>query len=304
MDQADKRKKNLYIAGGIIFLVACVIIVIYYIALNISRAGKIATSVQYAPYTANVALDGQPLKNHAINYITPGTYEVVVSINDFNTLTTNVTIDENSTIIYGMLVPNTERGEQIMKERQKDFLEVQSIYSAASVEEGNKERESWPILKYLPMNTILYSIGYILDDNHLTVTINTTEPYLDATIQKLKSVDQSSKTLAEYDIQISGFTNPFAKTFIKNTNTDPKTYLKEGLGSTLQYNIGAEYRKDNYFYTTITTGSASDYTLVTYRAVLRQSGNSWEIMGTPYPILTTTNTPNVPLDILNAANNL
>lgn len=304
MDQADKRKKNLYVAGGIIFLLVCAIIVIYYIVLNISRAGKIATSVQYAPYTASVTLNGQTLKNHATNYIVPGTYEVVVSMNDFDTLTTNVTINENSTIIYGMLVPNTERGEQIMKERQKDFLEVQSIYSAASVEEGNKERESWPILEYLPMNTILYSIGYILDDNHLTITVNTTEPYLDATIQKLKSFDQSSKTLAEYDIQINSFTNPFAKTFVKNTNTDPQTYLKEGFGSSFQYTIGANHEKDDYFYTTITTGSASDYTLVTYRVVLKQSGSSWEIMGTPYPILTTTNTPNVPLDILNAANNL
>lgn len=304
MDKPDQQKRNLYLAGAITFAIICAVIIIYYIATKISQIGKIATTIQYAPYTASVMLDDKPLKNNSTNYIAPGEYTITVSLDNFNTLNTTVTIDENTTILYGMLTPNNERGEQIVKERQQDFLEVQSLYGAAAVEEGNKERESWPLLAYLPVNTILYSIGYILNNDQLIITVNTTTPYLDATLQKLKLIaKQAESPLEEYNIKLNNFTNPFENIATSSTSTNPATLLNQSFGS-IADNINDGFYKDNYYYTTLTTGSEADYTLVTYRAVLKQTGDTWQLASTPYPILTTTNTPNIPSSILSSVNNL
>lgn len=299
---AKKRNaKILFVFCTIIFLS----IISYAAYTLISRIGKVPVTVKYAPYVAEVTLDNtKKLKNNAVNYIAPGTYVIKVSYNGFDTLEKSVNINDNTKNLYGMLNANSAEGEQLVNKYQNDFLDVQSIYGQESTIKGEQQRKEWPILNSLPKNNILYSLGYILEDNGeplITVRANTT--YLDSAIQELISLAKAPQTIATYNVKINDFTNELAN-FTSNTNLNPTEYLKTGYNDVSSLVVNPGKSSGEYYYTTMTTGNEISYTLVTYRVVLRQSNNTWQIIGTPYPVVTTTNTPNVPLDILDAVNNL
>ena len=73
-------------------------IIIYSIVQLFLRAGKSKILVQYAPFISKVELGETTLKNNAVNYIKPGDYTIKVSLDGFETLTTNVTVTEDSKI--------------------------------------------------------------------------------------------------------------------------------------------------------------------------------------------------------------
>lgn len=306
MKNDDKRKKNIIIASIIIFVVGCLIIVGIFIAQTISRIGKIAITVKYAPYNASVIANGIQLKNNAVNYLPAGEYTIEAKADHFDTFNNTVIISNDTNAIYGLLNPNDERGKELMSQHQADFFEVQSYYSADSIKQGEDEKKTWPLLNYLPVSNRLYSIGYILDEDNLTITINTTTPYLDSVVQILSEFDQSQMTLAEYNIRINNLANPFNH-FTDNTNANPSEFIKTGfIDSVSDLDIQLGTIEGDYYYTTITTGSISDYSLVTYRVVLKKdsSDSSWKLMSTPCPVLTIYNTTDVPLNILNKVNRL
>ena len=222
---------------------------------------------------------------------------------NFETLQETVTIKEDTTDIYGMLGPNTEEGQRIYDKYQDDFLEVQALYGKASIAEGEAQRKEWPILSFLPQNNILYSLGYILENNSLTITVRSSNTYLDSALDELFSLAQAPQTIATYDVKLTDFPNRLTN-FVKNTNTNPIEYLRTGYKHIPELSIQTGQQNDEYYYTTILVGSEEDYMQVTYRAILKKIENSWELTSTPYPVVTTTNHPDIPLEILNLTNNL
>lgn len=171
------------------------------------------------------------------------------------------------------------------------------------IAKGNAEREKWPIISKLPIKNSLFTIGYIVDEEeNLTVNITANETYIDTAINKLKKLDPE---LSKYNITIKQFNNPFAVNPQTSTATTPSDFLREILSNTaIDFVIKSDTTSGDYYCATITTGSEETYSLVTYHAILQKINNSWHLMSTPYPILTTTNTPETPSDILNLANNL
>jgi len=293
-----------------ILVVLCIIIFLsiigYSVFTLVNRIGKIPVTVQYAPYVAEVTLDDTKLlKNNAVNYLIPGTYTIKVTYDGFDTLEETVNIDDNTKNIYGMLNSNSPEGEQLAKKYQNDFLDVQSLYGQASIAKGEQQRKEWPVLNSLPQNNILYSLGYILeDDTEPIITIRADTTYLDSAVQELIGLAKSPQTIATYNVKINNFTNELTS-FTNNTNSDPVEYLKAGYNNIPSLAVNSGEQNGEYYYTTITTGNEELYTLVTYRVILHQTGNnSWQITSTPYPILTTYNTPDTPIEVLNAANNL
>ena len=222
---------------------------------------------------------------------------------NFETLQETVTIKEDTTDIYGMLGPNTEEGQRIYDKYQDDFLEVQALYGKASIAEGEAQRKEWPILSFLPQNNILYSLGYILENNSLTITVRSSNTYLDSALDELFSLAQAPQTIATYDVKLTDFPNRLTN-FVKNTNTNPIEYLRTGYKHIPELSIQTGQQNGEYYYTTILVGSEEDYMQVTYRAILKKIENSWELTSTPYPVVTTTNHPDIPLEILNLTNSL
>lgn len=299
-DQVKKRNTLIVIIIGSILFLA---IITFAIIQLIGRIGKVSVNVSYAPFIAEVTANNVKLKNNTTNYLAPGEYQVTVSSPNFETLQETVTIKEDTTDIYGMLGPNTEEGQRIYDKYQDDFLEVQALYGKASIAEGEAQRKEWPILSFLPQNNILYSLGYILENNSLTITVRSSNTYLDSALDELFSLAQAPQTIATYDVKLTDFPNRLTN-FVKNTNTNPIEYLRTGYKHIPELSIQTGQQNGEYYYTTILVGSEEDYMQVTYRAILKKIENSWELTSTPYPVVTTTNHPDIPLEILNLTNNL
>lgn len=299
-DQVKKRNTLIVIIIGSILFLA---IITFAIIQLIGRIGKVSVNVSYAPFIAEVTANNVKLKNNTTNYLAPGEYQVTVSSPNFETLQETVTIKEDTTDIYGMLGPNTEEGQRIYDKHQDDFLEVQALYGKASIAEGEAQRKEWPILSFLPQNNILYSLGYILENNSLTITVRSSNTYLDSALDELFSLAHAPQTIATYDVRLTDFSNQLTS-FVKNANTNPIEYLRTGYKHIPELSIQTGQQNGEYYYTTILVGSEEDYMQVTYRAILKKIENSWELTGTPYPVVTTTNHPDIPLEILNLTNSL
>ena len=288
----------------IIILIALLFVgvIIYSIVVLINRQGKIPVTIQFAPYSATVRIDDRKVDNNHKNYITPGEHAITVIADEFETYTGTITINKDTNNIFGMLTPTTEKGQQIVRARQKEFFEVEAISGIASIETGTKEEETWPILQYLPIDKIIFNIGYTMkNQNSLTIIIDTDITYINSAIEYLTTTEIGSVPLENYDVAISNYKNPFENTFISNQSTDPLDFLRTGYsGVNCEILTGKE--EQGYYYTIINTGSSENYTTVSHKVVLIKTGSSWQLVSTPYPILTTTNTPGVPEDILRKAN--
>ncbi len=302
IDNYQKKQKLKLAIPAIIFAIFCVGIIVLAIINQVNRMGKIPVKIQFAPYIADITIDGKKGKNNKTNYLSPGTHELSVTSPNFNTYTASITVDDSSTIFYGTLTPSNEKGEKIAQRYEKEIIEVQVIAGFASIDEGVVEREEWPILQALPIDNVLYSIGYTFNaENRLILTVDTDTTYIDAAINKLISLEDSGYSAWNYDIIIKNYSNPFINQFQENTNSDPLQYLKTGFSS-VNCQIHPGTQQDDYYYTFITTGSKENYTTIHSRVVLKQVNGTWEIISTIYPILTKINSPEVPDNILNAVN--
>lgn len=304
MEKNPKTTKNIVIISIVIFIVFCLGIIAYVIFQNISNLGKIKIDIKYAPFIAEVKLNDKKIKNGEFNYLEPGSYTIEVSLENFETFTDTITIDESTEYLYGALEPLNEAGIATTKRYNQDFLAIQGYASQDSINEGLAEDEKWPILEKLPVSNALFSLGYKKTGSDIVLTIKASSSYLDSAIEKLISLNPSTKPLADYNIEIEDFQNPFTNQFVASSSSDPTEFLKNGF-SNVECNVSPNGKtQGNYYLTNITTGSEDNYTLVTFHVVLIKTDNTWKLAGTPYPILTTTNTPNVPTEVLTQANNL
>ena len=299
----DEKKTTLIKIVAVLFIIAVVAILVIFLSLQISRAGKIATTVKYAPFNATVTLNDETVPNNSTQYLPPGEYDLVVETEHFDTVSKTITISEDSDLIVGELTPNSDRGNQIASERLDDFLEVEGILGKLAAEAGKQEKATYPILKYLPINNALFSISYAYDaDNELQVYIAASQPYQNMAVAKLYDLDGVNP--AEYNINFKDFTNPFAGTFVENTASDPVAFLSTGYARLLDdYTISAGATDGDFYYTKIDSKiGQQDNTFVSYRVLLKKSGSSWEFVTPPYPVLTKYNTPDVSVDLLNKIN--
>lgn len=157
----------------------------------------------------------------------------------------------------------------------------------------------YAILDAFPMSNSLYRVTYAYSGDDLVFTIDSSRTYLNTVVEKLRA---TSNSLADYRFTIK---SPELTTFSPQSSSasDPLTFLQETYASTDCRVLKGNYEED-YYYTTITTGSSNTYNLINYKVVIKQSGSSWEVIASPAPILTIYNSPNVDREILNLANNL
>ena len=250
----QKRTKILII----VFLIFCVFIISLAIWQQVSRIGKVKVEVKYAPYTARVEVDGKKVKNNGQTYLSPGNHEIKATQDGFDDLIQNIEVTDSTEFIYGIMEPNSEKGEEIYQKRLNEVLEVQGLYGMAAIQSGEQQRTEWPIISYLPINNTVYSIGYTIDqDNQLIIIIDASNTYLESAIDEIKSLP-ADKSLAEYNITFKSSQNPFTNKLVDNNASNPTDFLKRGYQN-INCTVNEGIRDGNYYYTTITTGSFEEF---------------------------------------------
>lgn len=309
-----RQPKIIIAIVGVIVLFITTIFIFYS-----SRAGKYKLRVQFAPSYAEIKINDKKYKNNSYVYLAPGEYEVSVNAPEFEPTSYKLTVNENTEYIFGSLNPATALGDELERGKLSDeFLEIEGIGGDIISTSGERLLEKYPIFKYLPyQNTSKngsIAIGYLFDNYTITIAIKNfynsddISYYLETSINQLLSfAEQSGKPLAEYSVEIKDFTNPFAN--IKpNSESDPEAFLKKSVSdlgidpSVITYNEG--FRQNNIYYTTISWNTKSSYIPIVYRVALIQDGNTWKFAGSPYPIATINNMPDIPVDILTTLNNI
>ena len=298
----DKKQKFTILGIAAIILVFIMISIV----TLITRAGKIATTVQFAPYAATVKLNDTAVKNKSTQYLIPGTYKVVVSFDHFETYETTITIDDNYHYIVGVLTPSDNEGTAYQERHKTEWTETEGIIGQALNEEGSRRKKQYPILNYLPVNNSLYSIGYSYDDNKTRpiVTVKEKPVYLDDAVEKMKLF--KNVDLASYEI-VFKTENPFAIYDNNATGSTPLECAQNAFSNLDEYATTTGQDITNGYYTLkiYTDDYEMAYQYAHYRALFHKEENGvWKIIAAPQPLLTTYNTPDVPIDILNTANSL
>lgn len=307
------QKRRTVVKAGIITAVIITLVIICFVVFNFFfRMGRVKVELVYAPYYAEVELNGKRVKNPSTRYLEPGEYEVKVRAAEFEEFSTKVQVDENTKYIYGALNPATAKGEELANDTLLDqFLEIESIAGQVLMEEGQRVLERYPILAKLPYENSLYTLGYLINsgEKDYTLTVKVLIPSIyDSATEKLKTfAEETDKPLAEYRIDLpipENFSDPFKDVWQDNNEKNPELFLKKGYATIPNLIIRPGQEKDDYYYTILSVDATEYTTGTTYRVVLKANDNSWKLVGAPAPIATIYNTPNVPLDILNSLNEM
>lgn len=289
------------IIAGVVVAVF-VFIIFYAITVSIQRAGKIKTTIKFAPYTATVKLNDTRVANNSTVWLEPGDYHLTVDLNEhLESYQEDITISEEYNSIIGTLAALDEEGEKYVSTHTTDYTDAEGYISKVLGEEGNKLRKQYPILKYLPLNNSLYSISYTeAEDQHPIVHIKAEPENLDTAVAKLRSlegVDISTLDLV-FDTE-----SPF-KEATKNPLKDPVEFIKAAYKLSSDYVVYKGNEKDGYYYTVIYKSNyKEDFDYAHYRIVLKKNEeNNWEILFTPQPLFTTYNTKDLTKEQLNTIN--
>lgn len=303
----EENRLKIIIVIIITFLVTILIVSLINL---ISRSGKIKVSIQYTPTNAVVFLDNS---NQNINgkeiYITEGDHKLLIFNNGYLQQEQSININQYNLSFAGSLIPINATNIEI-DDIQEELATTEKILDAES---NQKLINKYPLIAYLPYSTRTdsFNITYEFNSNYTELKINITPKKVDDFIALnsacniLKNFDPSV-SVVNYNIIIDNFTNVFKNKFQNNNQSNPLTFLQEGFKSVPNINIKNGIEKDSYYYTTIEynfeiDSESTDY--VPYHLILKKQGNSWVLVSTPTLILTTYNTPNVPEEILNLANN-
>ena len=292
--------KTIVIVGVGIF----VAIILYMIGFFIYTAGKVAVDVEYAPYAATVSLNGVAVRNHSNNYLEPGEYQLIVEYENFDKIESTVIVDEETKYLFGSLSPINEAGEEYAKKHQDEFFAVEGIAGTLANIEGEKQREKFPIISKLPVKEPYYTIGYNIEDEKLNITVESGIAYRQLAVNRvLKLMDDED--FGRYNVVFVELDNPYEGKFKQNDAKDPIEYIKTGFTDIgVDFTVGGGQEEDGYYYAYLRY-SFNKYVNVVYRVVLiKDETGAWNLAGEPYPLLTTENTPGVPLEIINKVNKL
>lgn len=308
MDKIKHQLKQLWknLSGNkrailIVAVVLFIFVIIYSAITLITRSGKIATTVKYAPYRATITLNDSRISNNTTIWLEPGNYHLKVEYEHFVTEERDIVIDKEHDYIIGVLTAADDEGNNYYSQHRQEFAETEGVIGRFLNEEGLQIKNKYTILNYLPINNSLYSISYDYTDNMVPIISVKTEPkYLDDAVEKLKTL--KNVDLTSYQINFTP-ANPFA-IYDNFSAAKPLDVIKNSFNNIDDYYIQeGQYIGGDYFTTKIYTYSyAMDYSYAHYRALLRKDGNNWKLVAAPQPLLTTENTPGVNKSILDSAN--
>ena len=297
--------KNLNQKQRLIFIVISFLIIvgiIYFIFIFVTRMGKIEVTVQYAPYSANITLNGTKVKNKSKIWLQPGKYTAKIEYEHFESVERVIEINNDYDYIVGTLHTIDDEGEKYINSHKQEFVEAEGLVGRALTKEGIAIKKQYPILNYLPINNQLYSISYTYtDENEPIINIKTSPEFLDDAVAKMKTL--KNVDLTSYQVNFTPV-NPFA-IYDESAQSKPEDTIKSTFNlDKYKLSEGQNIAGDYYATTIFTYDYSRDLTYGHYRVLLKKQDKKWHLVAAPQPLLTKHNTPDTATDILNSANSL
>ena len=297
--------KNLNQKQRLIFIVISFLIIvgiIYFIFIFVTRMGKIEVTVQYAPYSANITLNGTKVKNKSKIWLQPGKYTAKIEYEHFESVERVIEINNDYDYIVGTLHTIDDEGEKYINSHKQEFVEAEGLVGRALTKEGIATKKQYPILNYLPINNQLYSISYTYtDENKPIINIKTSPEFLDDAVAKMKTL--KNVDLTSYLVNFTPV-NPFA-IYDESAQSKPEDTIKSTFNlDKYRLSEGQNIAGDYYATTIFTYDYSRDLTYGHYRVLLKKQDKKWHLVAAPQPLLTKHNTPDTATDILNSANSL
>lgn len=313
-------------------------IIIYSIVVIISRIGKIEVQVHCAPNEAIVRIDGGRVNNDGKYYLELGTHHVEASFENFELYEDDVEITGETDTLFVVLTPANELGWEYYYNHISEFSEIELQSSAAAGSKTAHLKEKFVLLSKLPIQDPYYTIDFEtpseeedLDSIIPMIVVESSLAYQQLAIDRLLE-EMGKDDFGVYDVRFERLTNIYEGKFRDNEARDPVEYIRNGYSDVgFEFEIGSESLEvddeddeigwagadeelvgdeetgggeyGDYYYTYLRS-YFDGYVSQVYRIVLTRDGDGWRLAGDPYPLLTTFNTPNVPLDVINKVNSL
>ncbi len=300
------HKKPKITRGQFVALIAIIafiaIAIIYSIVTVISRNGKIATQVKFAPYNATITLNDAKIRNNSTAYLLPGKYHLKVSSNHFTDYEEDITISEDNNYIMGVLAASDEQGEDYINKHKIQFTTVEGFVGRVLNEQGEKFQKQYPVVAFLPINNAMYSITYTREtpESEPIITLFANDPeYLDIAAFRLQNFDG----VEVETLQINFRDTDFSTDFSTSTESDARKAAMELVEADSRFSFSsAEELDDDYALVKLSSRNLYNQEIEHYRILLKKSNDGWKVTGQPQPLLTTKNNPDTPLEILKSAN--
>lgn len=195
---------------SLVFVVLIAIVAGAYLIIEQSRSG-ISSTVYIVPADAVATIDGQPLKP-GNQKIPAGDHDIVVRKYGFTDYQQTTTINDTRTTIDVALIP--ESGEAIAwAEANADLYRLKESRASKLLSQSGKAfSDDNPIVSHLPIDNMVYTIGYRRassdpTSNAIIIEIDAIKGYRNGAIQKIKDLGFNP---AEFTITFRDYRNPFS----------------------------------------------------------------------------------------------
>lgn len=281
---------------------------LFYITTTIkSRSNKTPVKIMYAPFVANITINGHSVKNNSTTYLKPGNYHLIAKLDHYHSVTENIKINNQSKqqFILGRLSPSDQIGRELENKYQSDIAQVSSIASREAIERGKATRKKYPITTILPIDKTIYKIDYELvkGEKLPTILIDTELPYVPDALKKLYSYSKKVPNISAHPIVMSSdFEDIFSNEEpLTSSAEDPVEFLKQSYPNQIDSSFVFTTKLDKK-YALITLSKLEGSLYSTFRVILEKKDNSWQIISWPYPIVSYDNYPKVPQKLIKKLN--
>ncbi|MEO8911969.1 MAG: PEGA domain-containing protein [Candidatus Saccharimonas sp.] len=194
-------------------LLVLIISITFGIATYIQRQSETQITLYTLPLDSTISINNS--RSSKSPYLKSGTYQVKIEREGFKTSTTKITVDHDNSDATNnyviSLTPNSDIGSTWMNTHSNEINEFESKAGEAQDQIGEKQRQKYPIVNILPINSPLYTIGYKADPADssgmaIIVTVKAPEQYRQAAITYLRS---QGITISNYKFLFYDQENPF-----------------------------------------------------------------------------------------------
>lgn len=200
--------KKIITAATLFLGLFVVVAIVYLLTANI---GKNQVIIYTLPTDATVTIDGKVVSGE-MQYLAAGEYAIKVERQDFRpqTIVKRVVDGDNTAVTVG-LEPANDTGQQWLDNNAEAVAEFEGRVGAVANAEGEAFQEKNPIVKDLPYQNYLFTIGYRNDPSDpsgqsIILVIDAPEIYRQQALTQIYNLGYDP---TDYKINFSNFRSDF-----------------------------------------------------------------------------------------------
>ena len=200
--------KKIITASALFLGLFVVVAIVYLLTANI---GKNQVAIYTLPADATVTIDGKAVSGET-QYLAAGEYAIKVERQDFRSQTiVKQVVDGNNTAVTIGLEPANDAGQKWLDDNAEAVAEFESKVGAVANAEGEAFQKKNPIVKDLPYQNYLFTIGYRSDPGDpsgqsIILVIDAPEIYRQQALTQIYNLGYDP---TDYKINFSNFRSDF-----------------------------------------------------------------------------------------------